>query len=127
MKRVYISGPVTKEPRAHVRFMEVSEQLQDRYPDTEVINPILVQGILPRGTHEEYMSLCLPLLALCDAVYFMSGWRHSQGCCLERAAAIEKGLLIIDEDDVTAGGSGGHGYSGSQVQVMKAYEGILDE
>ena len=95
--RIYISGPITGIPDYKEIFDKAEENLKDKFPNTEIINPTMV--VLPAScTHEDYMRIDLMLLDLADAIYLLKGWDKSKGACMEYGYAIEKDLIILKEE-----------------------------
>src|SRR5574344_3028292 len=65
----------------------------------EVINPALINSFLPKSTTwEQYMSLCYPLIDMCDAMYFLDGWEDSAGAKIELDYARRKNKGICFKD-----------------------------
>ena len=44
-----------------------------------------------------FLAKSLENMSLCDAVYFVKGWKKARGCRIERAVAEAYGIKIIDE------------------------------
>lgn len=103
--RVYISGPITGVNRdealkAFARAEMCVRALADDPATVEYINPLKVGRVLEhytKLTHAEYMKLSFALMDLCDAVYFMEGWEHSDGCCQEWRYAQNCHMKILRE------------------------------
>jgi hypothetical protein len=77
------------------RFKVAQDNLQDRGDD--VVNPADICDQLPPLTHNEYMSICLPLLDLCQCIYMLKGWEKSNGATQEYEHAVKKGLKVMYE------------------------------
>lgn len=93
--RIYIAGPIRGTDDYMMRFRCAEENLQDR--GYEVINPAAVCARLPELTHNEYMSICLPMVALCDAIYLLKGWIKSEGANAELRRALQNQIEVIEE------------------------------
>ena len=91
--KVYISLPVTGV-KGYKERAEAIEKLLTEAGQT-VINPVTICEKLPeKTTHNEYMSICLPLVDMCDAIVFDEGWESSRGCNLEMVRAMENKIEI---------------------------------
>ena len=55
-----------------------------------------LQGLYP---DQVFLDMCLEILARCDAVYFLSGWRQSEGASAEYKLAIELDKELLFEID----------------------------
>ena len=102
--RVYLSGAITgKEDTAGKRFLAATLDVFERCGyGTEIINPWavgVVAGVNANLTHKEYMELSFTLMALCDAIYFMPGWKESEGCNMERIYAQNMSMVILEGAD----------------------------
>ena len=89
--KVYVAGPMTGLPNFNRdNFFRVADEI--KLEGHVVLNP----AILPDGlTQKEYMSICIPMAAMCDAIYLLEGWKNSPGARAEVAMAEKLGLEII--------------------------------
>lgn len=94
-KRVYISGAMTGDENYKDRFARAEEELQEQ--GHSVVNPALVDFILSDGSYEDYMSVDMFLLNMCDAIYMLKGWKKSCGANREYGYALAKGMEIMFE------------------------------
>ena len=97
--RIYISGKITGTTDYMKRFAEVEERLTKQ--GHEVVNPAKINAMLPVGvSYDDYMKVCITLLDLCDTIYMMHGWEHSEGAAreLSRAREIAKIKFVYYED-----------------------------
>lgn len=95
--KVYISGRITGTTDYLERFAQAEAMLTAK--GYTVINPAKVCDRLPKSlTWEEYMAVALAMLAIADAVYFLRGWRDSNGAVIERGVADDMGKEILWEE-----------------------------
>lgn len=94
-KRIYISGPMTGVENCKEGFAKAEQELQEQ--GHCVVNPALVDFILPEGSYEEYMQVDMFLLNMCDAIYMIKGWEKSCGANREYGYALAKGMEIMFE------------------------------
>jgi len=93
-KTVYISGQITGHRfyRVYFAIAEIKLRLQGY----NVVNPAKVCAKLPRGLlHEQYMSICIPMLKLCDYIYVI-GTKISKGMEIELSKARINAIRVID-------------------------------
>lgn len=78
-KSVYVAGPMSGIAEFNrPAFMVAESYLRDQ--GLRVMNP----AVLPDGfSHEQYLSIALPMLRACEAVVFLPGWRESVGAMME--------------------------------------------
>ncbi len=89
MKKVYIAGKITGEPRYKEYFAKGCEIARDR--NVIPINPAeLPEGMKPA----DYMAICLPMLLTADEVWLLPNWMHSQGACIEKMLAQYTGKKV---------------------------------
>lgn len=98
MITVYISGPISGQPRDEVsdKFNRVAQVVTRA--GGRPINPTDIAGWgLPWAT---YMQIAFNVLASgsVDRVYMLKGWRESHGACLERYYARRFGIPIMYQD-----------------------------
>ena len=101
--RVYISGPISGHDRDDTlkRFARAEMYVRIIADDSsvEIVNPLKVGRVLEQNAnlkHEEYMKISFALMDLCDAVYFLEGWEHSNGCSEEWIYAQNTNMRIIE-------------------------------
>lgn len=93
--RIYISGPITNVLDYKEKFARAEQNLKEKYPDAEIINPSVI-ATLPL-TYDEYMEIDLLLLDMCGAIYMLNGWEMSRGACIEFGYALAKDLIVLKE------------------------------
>lgn len=95
MSRIYISGPITKDPDFFLKFREKQKMLEESGYRT--CNPAYLAFSMPKALHSEYMHVCYAMLDNCDAIYMMDGWNESDGARQERERASKRGMPIVYE------------------------------
>lgn len=84
--RIYISLPITgQDPLMCVAEADSAEAVLRR-KGHDPVNPLKLDAP-ENADYETLMGNDLTALLKCDGVVFLPGWRHSQGCLLEREAA----------------------------------------
>ena len=100
--RIYIAGPITGKKNYMNNFVSAENELIAA--GHEVVNPAKLNLIVPDTyTQQEYMSICIPLLNTCDAVFCLNGWQHSHRANQEVAHCMETGKAIFFEKGVCDG------------------------
>ena len=96
--KVYLSGPITGTVDYKERFKRVQRELWSQGFGF-VMNPAEVISHTPfsQMTRTEIMTVCYALMASCDTIYLLDGWRASQGCREELAYAKARGMEIEEE------------------------------
>ena len=87
---IYIAGPITGDFDYRTKFKKAERKLVKK--GHIIINP----SYLPNGL-EEYMGICKAMIEQVDAVYFLDGFEHSEGCKEELKYARKIGKRILYE------------------------------
>ena len=98
--RVFISGPMEGKENYLNDFLQAAQDIRDagHIP----VNPAALETVFPDADREEYLMLDRVLLAECDAVYFLPGWRESRGANREYGYALGLDKIIItDRETIT--------------------------
>lgn len=104
-KRIYVSGAVTETSDYSERFSQGA--LEASKLAFAVIDPSKLDFVMPNGcSHEEWMSICYPLLELCDAIYMLDGWETSTGANLELLRANQLGIKVLYQSELQCNHSG---------------------
>lgn len=82
---IYICGPMTGYPLLNLkRFEEVRGIVEIESGDAATIP----HDIIPSDTpYDDALIRSIIFMLQCDDVYFMNGWRHSNGASIEHAIA----------------------------------------
>ena len=100
--KIYISGKITGTTDFLERFAQAQQILEEK--GHEVINPALINSNMPKSTTwEEYMSLCYPMVDMCDGICMLQGWENSSGARIERLHAIKSGKKLMELIDLWNG------------------------
>ena len=95
VKRVFLSGKITNDPTYQVKFTKAAYMLEQA--GFAVMNP----ATLPSSgfTHEEYLTVTLAMLSVCDAVCLLPDWISSPGSQMEVEKATRNGMEIFTFED----------------------------
>lgn len=96
--RIYISGAMTSDPGHRKKFQETEDKL--RLQGHDAVNPARVADIIRTDmTWDEWMSIDIGLLKVCDAIYMMAGYKDSRGANRELGFAMGAGMRVIYEEE----------------------------
>ena len=95
--RIYISGPMTGKENYINDFLQAAQEI--RSAGHIPVNPAAFNMVYPDASREEYLKFDLALLAECDAVYFLPGWRESRGANREYGYALGLDKIMLKEGD----------------------------
>ena len=109
MKMIYISGPIKNMTdgntdafdKAEKQLKELGYDVLNPHAISEIVNlRFFEMGKIP--TYEDYLKEdIIQMLAKCDAVLVLPGWRNSKGSKLEIANALACGLdAVFDISDL---------------------------
>lgn len=96
--KIYISGQkeigggAKKTKECVERFKKIEAELNRR--GCQAVNSVEIAMKLPDLEPEEYMRVCIALMSVCDAVFFLEGWEASKECEIEFEYAYEHKMTI---------------------------------
>ena len=91
MKKLYLSGPITNNPRAKELFAQAENfYIKEGY---EVVNPLKLCSDNP--SWDEAMRRDIAALMQCGAIAMLSGWEKSEGAIIEHYLAKKLQIEII--------------------------------
>jgi hypothetical protein len=97
IRRVYIAGPMTGYPELNFPAFHAAAD-RFRQAGWDVANPAENFGGRTDLPREAYLRADLIMLAQCDAITLLPGWRKSRGALLEYAIAQELDLVVFDAE-----------------------------
>ena len=94
MKRVYIAGKVTGEPRLEcaAKFQKAQDLLENM--GFEPVNPLQVVGTWEIEWNEA-MKKCISAMMECDAIYLLPCAYNSPGAKVESRLALDLGITVM--------------------------------
>lgn len=93
--KVYISGPISGDSFYREKFKRAEEELRES--GYEPVNPTTADGSGMIIQYKDFIDFDLDLLAECDGIYMLKGWRNSKGARLEHQYAVTVGLWIAHQ------------------------------
>ena len=96
MAKVYLSGAIERDDNFMENFAKAEELLKGF--GYEVVNPTRVSGAVEYFDYADFMITSLMLMKKCDCIYFMSNWKKSDGCMIEKTIAQKLGMKIMHEN-----------------------------
>lgn len=94
---IYISGGITGITNYFWQFANAEKKLREM-GYKEVVNPARTCLTLPELSHDEYMTVCMALLSLCDSIYMLKGYECSKGAMQEFEYAKKHGYKVVYEE-----------------------------
>lgn len=104
---IYISGPITHDPKADENFKKAHVLLSKMYPNAQIYNPILIPS--PKYQQEDwgvdglwsyYMHESIKLLMECDTIFMLQGWSSSKGATIEHDLAWKLNMNVMYEEEI---------------------------
>lgn len=92
--KVYISGAITGNENYKEDFKRGDEEI--RAMGYIPYNPARIE-LPPEADYEEYMTLCLNMIEMCEAIYMLDNWQMSRGANREFGYAAGKDKIILWE------------------------------
>lgn len=105
--KIYISGPITHNPKADDNFKKAHVLLAKMYPNAEIHNPILIPS--PSYTQDDwgvegvwsyYMHESIKLMMDCDTIYMLKDWSASRGATIEHDLAWKLDMNVMYEEEI---------------------------
>lgn len=95
-QKIYMSGQ-TDSATSEKQFARAEQWL--RLKDLKAVNSLAVKKTLCIAfTENEYASICLRMIDLCDGIYMLKGWQNSMQARFELSYAKAIGKRIKFED-----------------------------
>ena len=95
MKKIYLSHPYTgDEERRRAEAAKIQRDLQGRFPDMIVMNPLAMFAALEDVPYEQVMEYCLEALRDSDTIVMSGKFMDSRGCIRELKEARALGIPI---------------------------------
>lgn len=96
-RRIYISGPIYGYDiwERKATFKAARQAFEAK--GFEAISP-MEKDLADDAPYTQHMRMDIPLLATCDIIYFLDGWRRSSGCLSELVNAAIFGIKFIFEN-----------------------------
>lgn len=96
--KIYISGPkeigggAKKTKECVERSKKIEAELNSQ--GYQAVNSVEIAMKRPDLEPEEYMRVCIALMSVCDAAFFLEGWEASKECEIEFEYAYEHKMTI---------------------------------
>lgn len=90
-KVIYIAGKITGDENYKRKFSRAELQVMSVFENPVILNP----AELPEGmTEKQYMTICLAMVNVSDAVFALPDWHESEGAKVEVAYAEKVGIEV---------------------------------
>lgn len=100
---LYLSGPITGVKNYKRNFMAARDALVAK--GHQVINPAEMSEVLHSGaSYQDYMDICLALLAKADALVQLPDWDKSLGANRELGYALGADIIVVNLEALLGGG-----------------------
>lgn len=104
IKRIYISGPITNVKNWKKNFLLAEKKILELDKTFAVVNPLKISERIEKDfakyektpDYQDYMREDIKLLADCNAICMLPGWKRSKGARLEYRIAKILNLTIIE-------------------------------
>ena len=97
--KLYISGAISSDPDWYNKFNTVEKRLQEKYTDAVIFNPILTSKYADKISYEDFMTIDMAIIDICDTIFFLRDWGNSKGAVREYHYALSKNKNIIMEEN----------------------------
>jgi hypothetical protein len=102
--KIYISGPITNDKDAAIKFKKAENLLKSRGYDP--VNPQLIPfpkfhqpDLGDEGVWEYFMHAAIQKMMECKHIYMLKGWTESRGANVEWDLAKKLGMVIHYEEE----------------------------
>ena len=90
--KIYIAGKITGDPDYVAKFARIEKQLLDK--GHAVMNPAWI-GNSAEFDYDDYIAISSAMQKTCDAAFFISDWKESNGARGEHGNAEELQQIIF--------------------------------
>ena len=102
-QRIYLSGPISNNPNFRRMFREAKSILEAQ-GYSNIVNPAELCEVIPSNyPYDRILDLCIDMLAECDVLILLPGWRESHGCGREYGYAQATDKIIMEFEDFVNG------------------------
>lgn len=89
MKKAYIAGKITNNQNYKEEFQKAEKYLKSQ--GYIVMNPARLNSGFEQ---KDYMHICMAMIDICEAVFFLANWKDSPGAEEEMYYAVHMGKKI---------------------------------
>ena len=98
--KLYISGAISSDLNWYEKFSNAEKRLQERYDDAIIFNPILTSKYADKISYEDFMTIDMAIIDVCDTIFLLKDWKESKGAVREYHYALSKNKNIIMEENI---------------------------